>query len=613
MSDRNGDKAAIFDFDGFRIDTVKRLVTGADRKPLGLTAKAYETLLFLVENPGRVIERREIMDAVWPGTAVEENNLTQHIAALRRVFGENKSEHRYIVTVPGHGYKFAANVSRPVITTAENIPERTSRKLFLLLSAIIVSSLALLGFLDRIESASPENRKKRSIAVLPFKPVSDQERSQSFEMGMTDALITKLENADRLTVRSFQAVKHLASIDIDAVKAGQDLSVDVVVVPSMQIADGRVRVSVKLINVPDSKLLWNQSFDEDWKDIFRLQEILSERVATALKVRLNEVPIKHFTENPDAYQLYLDGWFHQFRLEPDEVKLGIAKFRQAIEIDQNYALAYAGIARGYMSLALSAEEPPGEMMDQAFIAAERSVAIDPELSDGHATLGALNFWFKHDWTASEANMKKALDLDPDSPFAHAYYAILLGNIGRMDEAISESEIAREIDPFWAFSTSTQGTLLVHAGRPNEALPRFAEAIKLNPRLWTAYCKAALALIDLHRFDEAIAKAKKAAELNSSQTNSLAFESYALARSGKRLEAKKILDVMLKRSARQYVPPYHIAIAFAGLGDRENALTWLERAFIERDTRLVFLRSEHFWDEYHTETRYIELKKKMHLD
>jgi serine/threonine-protein kinase len=618
MTGRDGSNSVVYTFDGFRFDVSERLVYSPDGEPYPLKAKDFEILLYLVEHPGRLIERDEIMAAVWPDTVVEENNLTQHISSLRRIFGVTPNDHRFIETVSGRGYKFAAVVVSDTNGNdkSDQINEmlsRTPRRWLATLSVSVVIVLLLLGFLYK-RDATPPAGTIRSIAVLPFKPVSEQDRNLSFEMGMTNELITKLADADGLSVRSYQAVKRYVSEEQDPIDAGRELGVDAVLECSVQLSADRVRVLVRLMNVADSKIIWMEPFDKERTHLFDVQDAIAERVANSLKVQLSESAKKRYTDNGPAYELYLDGQFHLLRLAPeDEIKLGIAKFQQAVDLDPNFALAYTGIARGYMSLVLSAEAPPGEMIEQSLASAERAVQIDPRLAEAQATLGAVYFWFKHDWAASEAAFKTALDLDPHSTFAHVYYAALLGNLGRTDEALAECKKAQDLDPFWAYAVSMQGTILVHAGRPEEALTRYGEAIRLNPRLWTAQSKAALALIDLHRYDEAIATARKAAELNSAQTNSLALESYALAKLGRRGEARKILDDLLRRSRQGYVPEYHIAVVYAGLGEPENALAWLEKGFIQKDPRMLWLRSEYFWNPFRSEPRFVDLMRKMKLE
>ncbi len=618
MHGRNGKDSTIYEFDGHRLDAATRLLYGQDNKPLLLKSKAFDCLLFLLENPGRVIERDEIMAAVWPGTVVEENNLTQHISSLRRSLGEGRNDHRYIVTVPGRGYEFIAQVERGSIADGQSVCNHAdsnrvvSPKRFIGLGAIVLVLLLLSGFLYNRETSPAETYRIKSIAVLPFEPISEQDRNPTFEMGMANELITKLNGSEGLSVRSFQAVKRFGSGDVDAIEKGRELKVDAVLSGSTQIYEDRVRVSVTLTSVADSRLLWEASFNEERKHILDVQEEIAKRIANALRIQLGENAAKRYTNNPEAYELYLKGRVHILKLKPDDIKLGIAAFKQAIVIDPNYALAYTGIARGYMGLVLSNELPPGNMGAQALAAAERAVQIDPRLAEAHAVRGALYYWFKHDWAASEAAYKTALELDPDSAFAHVYYASLLSNLGRTEEALRHVEKARDIDSFSAYAASIQGTILVHAGRPEEAGKSYSEALRIDPNLWLPHSKAAMALIDLHRYDDAVATARKAAELNRSQTNSLALESYALAKLGRRDEARKILDELVSRSRREYVPQYHIAVAYAGLGDRENTLAWLEKGYTEKDPRMLWLRSEYFWNDMRSEPRFKDLMKKLRL-
>lgn len=617
MSSQNGENPAIYEFDGYRLDVAKRLVFGADGKPLPLKAKAFETLLYLVENPGRVIERDEIMEAVWPDTVVEENNLTQHISSLRRLFGETKDHPRFVVTVPGHGYKFAAEVKtldpakgRNSATPESDKTVPASRKWFIVLAAGVVVSLLVLGFLYRYETEPAGNRSIKSIAVLPFKPITEQNRDPSLEMGMTDALITKLAGSDGLSVRPFSAVRRFGSLEQDVVEAGLSLGVDAVLDGYMQISEDRVRISINLISVRDSKQVWGQPFEENLSDIFAAQEAIAERVANTLRVKLSENAKKRYTDNVEAYRLYLDGRISLVKLAPADVKRALVSFQKATEIDPHYALAYTGISDCYRSLVLSGEHPPAETIKFAVEAGEKAARIDPGLVEAQTNLGFNYFWYKRDWAAAEAAFKRALDIDPNSALAHHHYAHLLSNLGRHDEAIAEAEKVRKLDSSTPFFLTIQGLVYHQAGKLDEGIARFNEATKLDPTLWLPRNFAAIAYTDLKRYDEAIAAARKATELNPSQSMSTAYESVILARLGRREEARKLLDSLLQRSAERYVPPYHIAIACIGVGDRENALLWLEKSFSEQDTKIVFLKADHIWDELRTEPRFVELMRKL---
>lgn len=610
---------ACYAFAGFQVDPAKRLVYDQLGDVLPLKAKAFETLLYLVQNSGRVVDRDELLSTIWPDTAVEENNLTQHISAIRRALGETPDEHRFIATVPGRGYKFVAEVSRQGLeldsvpihsrTDSRNFPKRLAMGLAFALVLISVG----VGSVYFFRSGNSANEVPRSIAVLPFKSLVSGRGDESLEMGMADTLISKLASVEGLVVRPLTAVRRFSSVEQDSIEAGKQLGVDAVLDGSVQLAGDRVRISAKLLRVGDSKQLWAGQFDERLTDIFAIQDSISERVAAALQVRLVEQGQRHNTDNAEAYQLYARGRYHAYKLTPAETTKGLEYFQRAIEIDPNYALAYAGVSDAYRSLALGSEYPPKEYLERSMAAARRAIEIDDKLAEGHITLAMASFWYTRDWAAAESEFKTALALDQNSAMGHLYYAHLLSNIGRHAEALDEARKARVIDPVSPFASSLEGLFLLQADRPEEAIAQYARASEIDPNFWMPHMFAARALIDMKRFQEAEMSAHRATELSPAQSISIAYESYAAAKLGNRDKARTLLGELLQRSSEKYVPPYHLAIAYMGLGDRENAMTWLERGVAEHDPKVVFLKVERTWDEIRSESRFVDLIKQLKLE
>jgi DNA-binding winged helix-turn-helix (wHTH) protein/TolB-like protein/Tfp pilus assembly protein PilF len=609
-----------FVFDGFRVDTVKRLVYSENGEPIPLKAKAFETLVYLVENSGRVVERDELLSALWPDTVVEENNLTQHISALRRALGEKPDDHRYIATIPGRGYKFVAEVSRPGTVVddrparlADPVQEKKKLPKFALLAGIALLAVVVIGGLYVYWNRETEQEFPQSIAVLPFKPLVAGKSDESLEMGMADTLISKLADIDGLVVRPLTAVRRFTAVDQDSVEAGRMLGVDAVLDGSIQLADDRVRVSAKLVRVIDSNQLWTSQFDEKLTDIFAVQDSISERVAAALQVRLARQSRQHPTNNPDAYQLYARGKFHSFKLTPPEMAKALEYFQRAIEIDPNYALAYSGISDTNRSLALSAELAPVEYFEKSLVAARKAIELDDQLPESHIALAMVSFWYMRDWATTETEFKRALELDPNSAFGHLYYAHLLSNVGRHAEAVEEARKARVIDPVSPFVSSVDGLILLQAGRVDDAIAQLDKASEVDPNFWMPPTFKARALIEKKMFQEAEVSAHRATELSSGQSISLAYEIYAAAKMGNREKAAAVMKQLTQRANERYVPPYHLAIAYIGLGDRENALKLLEQGVSEHDPKVVFLKVEHTWDELRSEPRFVEMMKKMKLE
>jgi len=611
---RNVEKSTVYTFEGFRLDVAKRLVYGLDGKPIPLKAKAFDTLLFLVENPSRVVEREELSNAIWPGAFVEENNLTQHISSLRRMFGEKPDDHRFIATVPGHGYMFVAKVRTDAVESQvrRGEPSPPSRKWFVVLATSVVSLLLVLGFVY-YKTEPAKDRSIRSIAVLPFKPLPGENRDESLEWGMTNVLINKLNGAEGLDVFPLSSVLRFASPDQNATDAGKELNADVVLDSRIQSSGDRVRVTVTLIKVAESKPLWVTEFEEKFTDIFAVQEKIAERVAAQFNATLGERARKRFTNNAEAYRLYWEGRSNQLKLNPNFVKIAIEDYLKAIDLDPNYALAWAGISDSQRGLILSAEISPIEPGKRAIEAADKAIELDPQLAEAHAARANAYFWLEHDWINAEAEFKQSIELDPKSAVTHANYAHMLSNVGRHGEAITEIGIARQHDPNLAIWMTYDGIVHQQAEHFDIAFARFNDAKSMDRELWLPHLFEAEAYTHLQRYDAALESARRASAINPLQTISTAYECVALAGLNRRGEAKKLLDGLLQRSTETHVPHYHLAIAYMGLGDRKNALDFLEKSFAEQDVKIVFLKADHIWDDLRSEPRFIELMTKMNFN
>ena len=351
-------------------------------------------------------------------------------------------------------------------------------------------------------------------------------------------------------------------------------------------------------------------------DMIAAQNEIAQAVAINLRGKLTDSEqrqlAKRPTENAEAYQLYQRGRFHVFKLTPSEIQKGISNFQQAIEIDPNYALAYAGLADAYRSLAVGSEMLPIELFPKAIAAARKAVELDDNLSDGHTTLGATIFWGDWNWREAENQYQRALELNPDDINAHLLYGHLLSNLGRHDEALLEVKRARELDPLFPFAGALEGQFLHHAGRPDEALDRLKKTFEIAPNFWMPHLFASSVYSTKGMYAEAVAEARKAKELAPAQTVSYAFEGYALAKSGKRDEAQDLLDELLKLSTTRFVPPNHLAMIYNGLGETEKSLEWLEKGVEQRDPKMVFLKVEPKWNNLHSEPRFLELLKRLNL-
>jgi DNA-binding winged helix-turn-helix (wHTH) protein/TolB-like protein/Tfp pilus assembly protein PilF len=647
----------VYEFGPFRIDTVRRLLL-RNGEVVQLTPKAFDTLVALVENNDRVLEKDELLRAVWADTVVEERNLTVNISTLRKALGEGANEHRYIVTVPGRGYRFAAGVrelqddgadlivehhtrSHIIIHEREvdNEEKRSSleagkeiappivawRRRFGIIAAVlslvvIGSTAALVYFLissatKRADSTlaarnSPvSSPTARSIAVLPFKTLGNGKTDQHLSLGLADALITRLGNLKQLTVRPTSAVQRFGDDELDPVTAGRELNVELVLDSRVQRIGDRIRVTVQLINTVDGATLWTEKFDGRFTDIFAVQDSISNQLAQTIRLNLTDeerkLLTKRHTDNTEAYEAYLKGrYFWNKRTQPGHQRAR-AFFQQAIALDPGYAQAYVGLADSYAFLREHAK-----VKEQLVKALE----LDDTLADAHASL-AFNYKFctEWDWEGAEAEFKRALEINPNYATAHHWYAYYLAAMGRSEDAINEIKRARELDPLSIIINTDVGEILYYARRYDEAIAVYRISLEMDPNFGVAHYLLAYAYEQKGMYDEAIREFQKALPTHAPGAKHLRGwlgRCYAL--KGMRDEAGKILNELKALPRRAPGLPLQMTSIHAALGDKDQAFEWLERAYEEHDYDMIQITMDPRHDSLRSDPRFQDLLRRMNL-
>lgn len=657
-----------YEFGPFRLDTVKRRLV-RDGEVVSLTPKAFETLLVLVENSGRVVEKDDLMDKVWAGLAVEENNLTQNISALRKALGERRDEPQYILTVSGLGYRFIASVkeswadqegkadapieSEPVtqkglrsdqngseqgnsgqdisIKPAASAPENfraatdaaTDKKsewrkwaLVALVALIFLAGGAYL-FLrheKKVEAtAAASTSQIHSIAILPFKSLGTEGADEYLGLGMADALITKLSSIGQINVRPTNAILKYTNAEEDLGTAGRELGVDSVLEGRVQKSGDRLRVTVQMIRVSDGAPLWGDKFDEKYTDIFAVEDRISEEVVEALLPTLTGAQkqqlTKHYTENPEAYQSYIKGRYFWNKRNDEGLRKAISYFEDAIIEDPNYALAYAGLADAYATLGVVEDVAPQENMPKARSAAMKALELDDGLAEAHASLGYVKHRFEWDWAGAEREFKRAIELNPQYATAHQWYGWYLLSLGKFDEALDEFKLAQQLEPLSLYTNLTLGTPYFYLRQYEKAAGQYSRVVDMNPDFWLAHWWLAKTYEQEGKYDEALAEYQKMAKLRGENLSQFPIVGYLYAISGKEAEARKILEES-ERARNQHVPPYPMAVISMGLGEKERALEWLEKSLKERETVMIFLKIDQRFDGLHTDPRFLQLVKEL---
>ena len=494
-----------------------------------------------------------------------------------------------------------------------------------LIAAIV---LLLLGFWFLSQRGSPKlpgpaggnvahvaSNEKR-IAVLPFKPLTLENRDQVLELGMADSLITKLSNSRQIIIRSLASVRKYGGLDQDSLAAGRELQADSVLEGNVQKSGDHIRVTARLINVADGTSLWAGTFDEKMTDVFAVQDMISQKVADALSLRLSgeekERLTRRYTDNVEAYQLYLTGRYHWAKFTPPDIRKGIGFFQKAIELDPKYALAYFGFAEANRSLSINADVPSKDCLPQAKAAAIKALEIDDSLAEAHASLSFSLIWYDWDWDGGAREAQRAIALNPNSAHSHFALAHVLSDQGRHEQALAEVARARELDPVFLLYRALEGMFFHHARRDAEALDRLQKTVDLDPNFWVTHLMLGKVYTQQRKYSEAIEEFGKARELSHGNSEAIASVGYAAALAGDKLKAQAVVNELKALSNEHYVPPVNVALVLSALGETDKALASLEKGCAERDVRLTLLKVDPRWDSLLSDPRFIAILKPIGL-
>lgn len=634
-----------------------------------LEPKAFAVLIFLIENRGRLVTKDELLDAVWKDAFVTPNVLTRIVAQLRRALGEDAKAARYIETVPTRSYRFIAEVeeteeaemkemsadlifdetavNRQTQTasgenaavekeTSETQAEIAAEKqdkiseprkrspttksfwksrsgIFAIALIILAATAGIVYFISSKNSTNSQTNAEvsdKTLAVLPFKLLNPTDESNYLSVGLADSLITKLSNIRSLTVRPTSSVLRYEG-EADAGNAGRELKVESVIDGAVQQDGKRVRVTVRLIRAADGKPLWGETYDAQFVNIFQVQDEISARIAEALEIQLSgdeRARLTHQpTDNLEAYQLYLRGNYHLYKFMPDDLKQALRYFNEAIALDANYALAYAGIANAYGIAASFGESATA----QQEAAALKAIELDPTLSEAHAALAVLQFWNKHDADKAQDSFTRALELNPNSATAHHYYAWFLIATARFDDATRHLRRALELDPLSPSINVDQGLPFFFSRRYSEARALYKKALEFDPNNWYGHLRLGEACEGAEDYACATNEFEKAAALSNNDSSVKAEFARALALAGKKDEARKLLDELTAQNTPRN-SPYYIALAFAALGETDKAFENLNRALAEQDKWIGWAKVDPRLDALRQDARFDDFLRRADL-
>jgi len=494
--------------------------------------------------------------------------------------------------------------------------------IILFIIAIVLTGYFLLIRQDDLEkshSYSPEQQEwKNSIAVLPFEDLSPNKDQEYFCDGMMDDIIMKLSKVTGLRVPSRTSVMPYKAVTKSVGDIGKELGVNTILEGSMQKEADQIRVRVKLVDVQSNSLVWSEHFDRNMSGVFALQDEISLAIVNHLKLELlggeREKLTKQYTENTEAYNLYLRGRWFWNKWTADDIKKAMSYFREAISKDSTYALAYAGLADAYGTLSFYGPMRPEEAYPVAKRLVLKALSLDPELPEAHTVLAYIKAYWDWDWEGSERDFRRAIELNPNYITAHHLFSYFLVMIGRYEEALQEIQMALSLDPLNLIAIRTVGDMYYHSRQYEKAIPYFLKTIEMDSTFNYAHFNLGGVYRELGRYEEALIEFQKEVNLKTgTELAALSNVGVMYARMGNFKKAKEILDILNERSKKEYVPPTLRSYTYFALGDLDTGFEYLYRAFSTRDVWVSSLKFYHEFDPIRKDPRYFDLMEKLGLE
>jgi DNA-binding winged helix-turn-helix (wHTH) protein/TolB-like protein/Tfp pilus assembly protein PilF len=599
-------------------------------QPAVLAPRAFDVLVYLIENRGRVVEKQELFEAVWKDTFVSDNALMRAIREIRRELGDSATESKYVETVHKRGYRFIAEVEAgDVVDRSEVVegyqddgpsetslhspnahsPSRSGRRsgIFLasglIVAAILIATVFVIYF---FRSETPI----RSIVVIPLENGISGADTEHLSDGITESVINSLSELPDVKVVARATAFRYRGETFDPVRIRRELGVEAILTGRIVRTGDELTIQTELIDASDGSQIWGSRYSRTIASAFELPGAIAGGVARKLGLSLSPDQVSRlertYTQNKEAYELYQRGRFFWNKRSEEGLKKSIEYFEQAIEKDPNYALAYAGMADSYAVMAISADLPAHEVFPKAKEAATKALELDGDLVEAHATMLRIRSQYEWDWAGAESSYRKALEANANYPMTHIYYLSTLVSTGRADEAVTSVKRAQELDPLSLVANAVVARALFFAGRYDEAIAAAQKTLELEPNVYLARLILGRSYARKGMSDEAIAELDKARGLPGANSESTSLLAHTLAVAGRTPEARQLLVELKQLSSTRYVQPFDIAIVHAGLGDREAALEWLEKAYQDRNHQIALMDYVPEFEDLRQDPRFSEI-------
>jgi len=585
--------------------------------PVRLERRPLDLLVLLVQNHGRMVSREEIIAALWPKDVIIDfdSGLNTLVRKVRNALGDSAEEPHFLETVPGRGYRFVASVTATGQSDAPAAgqvatPVATHRRFApLAVTALALVTVGVATWMRQRDNAADEVTR---IAVLPFENLTGSDEYDYLAQGLAEDTSTSFGQIDLPGLRVIGGISARAFVKagLPVQQADSRLGIDYIVESSLRADGSRIRVTSRLIHVPDGEQLWSATFDRELTGVLGMQRELSVAIAEQVRQRLSpEVAAaidRRQTRNPAAYELYLKGRYQWSRLLPHSFQQALDYYQQAADLDPDYALAWAGIAHALSTSTIAADAETKSVAVRARTALDHALAADPDLAETQFARCIYNFALEWNITEAEEACRRAVALDPNSGLTHMVLAFVLIQQGNLGEAVAISRRSRELEPLFPLIFANSAVIARAAGDYQSSIELAKQAIAIAPGFWVGHFQLAVSYLAVGDETDALEAFTQADNYSSGHTSAVAGRAYVLARLGQEAEARRILADLEQRARQGYVPPYAFAYVYAGLGEDDKVFEWLDRALEVHDVHMLGLKNVSVFTRLHSDPRFQSL-------
>jgi TolB-like protein len=565
-----------FRFGDFELDAASFALTRRGQS-VRLEKRPMDLLLLLVESRGQLISRPQIAEKLWGRSVFIDVDLGVNTAIrkVRQALEDDSDSPRFVETVSGRGYRFIAPV-------------------------------------ETVSNVEVDTRKRVTLAVLPFENLGGDPARDYLIDGLTEEAIAAIGqiDADHLAVIGRTSVNHYKRTNKNLAEIAAELNAVYLLEGSVRAEGGRLRITARLISAHDQAQIWSATYDSEPGSVLTLQRELSSAIAEQVRLKLMPERLTALAQrqshNAAAYDLYLRGRYFWNQLTPASTRRALEYYRQATDLDRNYALAWSGLADAYASSVITSDVQPSQVWPLAKEAAAHAIRAAENLAESQTSLGFVNLFLNWEWPVAEVAFRRAVELDGNNPLAHRMLGVVLSHLQRHDEALRSMKRARELDPFYAMYHALSAMLAFHAGDYSAALEFGRQSTVVDPEFWIGYFQLAQVYEQLGKTELALEALANAGRFSGGNSKVLGLRGYILAKIGRHDEARQVITTLDSISRERYIPPNATALIHAGLNEPDATFQWLNRAFEARDVHLIFLPLDPKWNSLRPDPRFAAL-------